>query len=104
MAIPKDHISLLIADGHRARQWQLGLSKQGLNARAIETSGSCAAKGDYWLVVPSEERFAGQRFVSDVLAGRADLPQVARIRGPLLWGASIIVIAVLGLVVAAILT
>ena len=93
MAIPKDHISLLIADGRRAKEWQLGLSGQGLRAQAIKTSGSDAAKGDYWLVVPLAERFAGQRFVTDVLAGRADLPRSAPFSGPLLWGAWAIVLA-----------
>ena len=80
----------------------MGLRQEGLHARRIETSGSDAAKGDYWLVVPEGERFAAQRFVSDVLAGKRDLPTSAPLSGPLLWGASIIVLAMVAFVVAAI--
>ena len=102
--VPPNHISLLIADGRRAKDWELGLQREGLSARRIETSGSEAAKGDYWLVVSEKERFAAQRFVSDVLAGKRQLPTSAPVGGPLLWGAGVIVMAVLGLVVAAILS
>ena len=80
----------------------MGLRKEGLHARRIETSGSDAAKGDYWLVVPEEERFVAQRFVSDVLAGKRDLPSSAPLSGPLLWGAAIIVLAMTALLIAAI--
>lgn len=100
--VPPNHISLLIADGSRARQWALGLSREGFDARRIETSGSEAAKGDYWLVVPESQRIAAQRFVSEVLAGKRDLPKSAPVRGPLLWGAAVIVLAMLALVFAAI--
>ena len=102
--VPPGHISLLIADGRRAKAWGMGLRKEGLHARRIETSGSDAAKGDYWLVVPEEERFAAQRFVSDVLAGKRDLPSSAPLSGPLRWGAAIIVLAMTAFLVAAIFT
>lgn len=102
--VPPNHISLLIADGNRAKEWELGLKREGLSARRIETSGSEAAKGDYWLVVAEEERFAAQRFVSDVLAGKRELPKSAPVGGPLLWGAGVIVLAMLAFVVAAILS
>lgn len=104
MPIPKDHISLLIADGRRAVEWKLGLQKEGVRAQAIETSGSEAAKGDFWLVVPKEDRFVGQRFVTEVLAGRRELPRSAPVSGPLLWGAWIIVLSIAGLFVAALLS
>ncbi len=100
--IPRTHISLLIADGRRAKEWRLGLRKQGLNAAALETSGSDAAKGDYWLIVPKEERVRGQQFVSDVLAGKAELPRSAPVSGPLLWGATAIVLLMAVFVLAAI--
>ena len=100
--VPPNHISLLIADGRRAKEWELGLRREGLDARRIETSGSEAAKGDFWLVVPDEQRFAAQRFVSEVLAGKQELPTAAPVGGPLLWGAAVIVLAMLAFVVAAI--
>ncbi len=100
--LPPNHISLLIADGRRAKEWDLGLRREGLDSRQIETSGSDAAKGDYWLVVPKEQRPAAQRFVSDVLAGKRKLPTAAPVSGPLLWGASIIVLALVAFLVAAI--
>jgi hypothetical protein len=99
--LPPKHISLLIADGRRAKEWELGLRKESLTARRIQTSGSDAAKGDFWLVVPDEERLAAQRFVSDVLAGKRDLPRAAPVTGPLLWGAAIIVVAMAAFLVAA---
>ena len=102
--VPPNHISLLIADGRRALEWELGLRREGLSARRIETSGSEAAKGDYWLVVPEGERFAAQRFVSEVLAGNRELPTSAPVGGPLLWGAAAIVAGVVAFVVAAILS
>jgi len=102
--VPPKHISLLIADGRRAKEWEMGLRAQGLAGRRIETSGSDAAKGDYWLVVPETQRFAAQRFVSDVLAGSQSLPTSAPVSGPLLWGAAAIVLAVVGLIVAALLS
>ncbi len=101
--VPANHISLLLADGRRAKEWELGLRREGLNARRIETSGSDAAKGDYWLVVPEDESFVAQRFVSDVLAGKRELPTSAPVSGPLLWGAAVIVFGMLAFVAAAIL-
>ena len=102
--VPTNHISVLIADGRRAKEWELGLRKQGLAGQRIETSGSDAAKGDYWLVVPDSERLAAQRFVSDVLSGKQNLPASAPVGGPLLWGAGVIVFAVLALLVASLLS
>ena len=99
--VPANHISLLIADGRRAKEWDLGLRREGLHARKIQTSGSDAAKGDYWLVVPEEQRFEAQRFVSDVLAGKRELPKAAPVEGPLLWGAAVIVLAMVAFLVAA---
>lgn len=78
----------------------MGLRREGLDARHIETSGSDAAKGDFWLVVPEEQRFAAQRFVTDVLAGKRTLPASAPVSGPLLWGAGIIVFAMLAFMAA----
>jgi hypothetical protein len=100
--VPPNHISLLIANGRRAQEWRMGLRREGLDAQRIETSGSDAAKGDYWLVVPEEQRFTGQRFVSDVLAGKRELPASAPVSGPLLWGAGVIVLAMLAFLLAAI--
>lgn len=82
----------------------MGLRKEGFTAQSIETSGSDAAKGDFWLVVPEEERFAAQRFVSDVLAGKRALPTSAPVSGPLLWGAGVIVFGMLAFLLAAILS
>jgi hypothetical protein len=100
--VPPNHISLLIANGRRAKEWRMGLRREGFDAQSIETSGSDAAKGDFWLVVPEEQRFAAQRFVSDVLAGKRSLPASAPVSGPLLWGAGVIVAAMLAFVLAAI--
>ncbi len=102
--VPPNHISLLIADGRRAREWELGLRGEGLKAVRRPTHGSDAAKGDYWLVIPEEERFAGQRYVSDVLAGRRELPRSAPIGGPLMWGAALIVVAMVTFVVVGLLS
>ena len=102
--VPRNHISLLIADGRRAREWELGLRGEGLHAKRTPTRGSDAAKGDYWLVIPEAEQLAGQRYVSSVLAGKKDLPKSAPVGGPLLWGAALIVLALLALVVAALLS
>lgn len=102
--LPPNHISLLIANGRRAKEWRLGLRKEGFDAQSIPTSGSDAAKGDFWLAVPEEERFGAQRFVSDVLAGKRSLPKSAPVSGPLLWGAGIIVVAMLAFAIAAILS
>ena len=82
----------------------MGLGRQGLRVQQIATSGSEAAKGDFYLVVPESERLAGQRFVSDVLAGRQDLPRTAPVNGALLWGATAIVLAIVGLLVAGLLS
>lgn len=100
--VPANHISLLIADGRRAKEWDLGLRREGLDAKKIQTSGSDAAKGDYWLVVPEEQRFEAQRFVSEVLAGKRKLPTAAPVGGPLLWGAAVIVLAMAAFFLAAI--
>ena len=81
----------------------MGLHRQGLQVQQIAISGSEAAKGDFYLVVPASEQVAGQRFVSDVLAGKQDLPRSAPVSGPLLWGATAIVLAIVGLLVAALL-
>ena len=102
--VPPHHISLLIADGRRAKEWRMGLRREGLDAQRIPTSGSDAAKGDYWLVVPELQQKTGQRFVSDVLAGKRSLPASAPVTGPLLWGAAAIVLALVGLAVAALLS
>ncbi len=99
--VPAHHTSLLIANGRRAKEWRMGLARQGLRVQQIATSGSDAAKGDFYLVVPEAERFAGQRYVSDVLAGSVQLPRSAPVSGPLLWGAWLIVLALLGLLVSA---
>lgn len=101
--VPPKHISLLIADGRRAREWELGLRGEGLDAKRVATSGSEAAKGDYWLVIPEEQRFAGQRFVSDVLAGKRDLPRSAPVGGALMWGAALIVFGMIAAIVAGLL-
>ncbi len=102
--VPAKHISLLIADGRRAREWELGLRGEGLRASRRPTHGSDAAKGDYWLVIPEEQRFAGQRYVSDVLANKRELPKSAPVGGPLLWGAAAIVVAMVTFVVAGLLS
>jgi hypothetical protein len=99
--VPPNHVSLLIASGRRAKEWRMGLRRQGFAAQSIETSGSDAAKGDFWLVVPEEQRFPAQRFVSDVLAGKQSLPASAPVSGPLLWGAAVIVLAMLALTLVA---
>ncbi len=98
--VPPNHISLLIADGRRAKQWTIGLKREGLDVECIETSGSDAAKGDYWLVVPTRQKSEGQRFVSEVLSGKCELPSVAPVRGWLLWGAALIVLALAAVVAA----
>lgn len=82
----------------------MGLARQGLAVQQIATSGSEAAKGDFWLVVPESERLAGQRYVSEVLAGKAVLPRASALTGPLLWGATAIVIGIFALLVAALLS
>ena len=102
--LPRNHISLLIADGRRAREWELGLRGEGLDAVRTATRGSDAAKGDYWLVIPEAQQLAGQRYVSSVLAGKRDLPRSAPIGGPLMWGATLIVLALIALLVAALLS
>lgn len=101
--VPPNHISLLIADGRRAKEWELGLRREGLDARRLATHGRDAAKGDYWLVIPAMEQLAGQRFVSDVLAGKRQLPKSAPVTGGLVWGAGLIVLAVLAVIVAGLL-
>tara|TARA_R110002073_G_scaffold323204_1_gene500316 strand:+ start:19925 stop:20236 length:312 start_codon:yes stop_codon:yes gene_type:complete len=98
--LPRNHISLLIADGRRAREWELGLKGEGLKAKRIPTHGSDAAKGDYWLVIPEAQQLAGQRYVSSVLAGKRELPKSAPVGGALMWGATLIVLALLALIVA----
>ena len=65
---------------------------------------SDAAKGDFWLVIPESQQLAGQRYVSAVLAGKRDLPRSAPVRGPLLWGAALIVGALAALVIAGLLS
>ncbi|MCP4448313.1 MAG: hypothetical protein GY811_23680 [Myxococcales bacterium] len=102
--VPPNHISLLIADGRRAREWELGLRGEGVEARRLATRGSDAAKGEFWLVVPELQRLAGQRYVSAVLAGKRDLPRSAPLGGGLLWGAALIVLAMAAFVIAGLLT
>lgn len=82
----------------------MGLGRQGLRVQQIATSGSEAAKGDFYLVVPESEQLAAQRFVSDVLAGKKELPHAPPVSGPLLWGATAIVLAIVGLLLAALLS
>lgn len=101
--VPPNHISLLIADGRRAREWELGLRREGLDARRMATHGSDAAKGDYWLVIPTMQQLAGQRFVSEVLAGKRQLPASAPVGRGLVWGAGLIVLGVVGVIVAGLL-
>lgn len=81
----------------------MGLAREGLKVQQIAISGSEAAKGDFYLVVPEVEQLAGQRYVSAVLAGKIDLPRSAPVTGPLIWGATLIVLAMAGLVLAALL-
>lgn len=102
--VPPNHISLLIADGRRAVSWELGLRREGLQVQRIATTGSDAAKGDYWLVVPKSEKARGQRFISNVLAGKSTLPATAPVSGPLLWGAAAIVLALAAITLAAALS
>ena len=102
--IPPNHIRLLISDGRRAREWELGLRAEGLDARRLPTHGSDAAKGDFWLVIPQSQQLAGQRYVTAVLAGKRDLPLSAPIRGPLMWGAALIVLAMAAFVLAGLLS
>lgn len=102
--IPRNHVSLLIASGRRAKEWKMGLAREGLRVQQIAIVGSDAAKGDFYLVVPESERLAGQRYVSAVLAGTIDLPRSAPVSGALMWGAILIVVAMIGLVLAALLS
>lgn len=101
--LPAKHISLLIANGKRAKEWELGLKHAGFHAQCISTSGSDGAKGDYWLAVPSDERVFAQKFVTRVLAGEQTLPKLSPIQGPLLWGAGVIVFGMFAFFVAALI-
>lgn len=102
--VPPNHIRLLIASGRRAREWELGLRRQGIAAERLATRGSEAAKGDFWLVVPELQQLAGKRYVTDVLAGRQNLPRSAPVQGPLMWGVALIVFAVVALLLAGLLS
>jgi len=91
---------VVIADDRRARQWERGLLRVGLRARLQATRGSDAEKGEYWVMVPRSQERAAQHYVSKVLAGQSELPRVAVVRGPLLWGAFVIVFLLAALLVA----
>ena len=96
-------VRLLLSNAQRIREWQAGLEAEGFHPEVYETRGEEAHKEDYSLWVPQSESFAAKRFVSDVLAGKRELPVAVRLSSPLMMAATLIVVAVAGLVLASLI-
>lgn len=99
--LPSKHTSLIIADGRRARAWESGMRRSGLSVKRVDTAGPDSEQGAFYLVVPNSQLKEGQRYVSEVLAGKRSLPSVAPIGGVLLLGAGLIVLSMVVLLASA---
>jgi hypothetical protein len=72
--LPEGYTGLVLANGRRSRDWQLGLESAGFDVVRVPATGKDSEKGSWQIGVARADEARARAFVSEVIRGSVELP------------------------------
>jgi hypothetical protein len=72
--LPEGYTGLVLANGRRSRDWQLGLEAAGFEVVRVPATGKDSEKGSWQIGVVKADEARARAFVGEVIRGRVELP------------------------------